>query len=64
MRGKSLMVMGTASSVGKSVLCSAFLRIIQGCAVQSAEHGIKFVRHQGRLGNGACAGDTGAGSGR
>ena len=29
MRGKSLMVMGTASSVGKSVLCSAFLRIMK-----------------------------------
>lgn len=50
MRGKSLMVMGTASSVGKSVLCSAFLPHheagwIQGCAVQSAKHGVKFVRH-------------------
>ena len=29
MRGKSLMVMGTASSVGKSVLCSALLRIMK-----------------------------------
>ena len=29
MRGKSLMVMGTASSAGKSVLCSAFLRIMK-----------------------------------
>ena len=29
MRGKSLMVQGTASSVGKSVLCAAFLRILK-----------------------------------
>ncbi len=29
MRGKSLMVQGTASSVGKSVLCAAFLRIMK-----------------------------------
>jgi len=29
MRGKSLMIQGTASSVGKSVLCSAFLRILK-----------------------------------
>lgn len=29
MRGKCLMVMGTASSVGKSVLCSALLRIMK-----------------------------------
>lgn len=28
MRGKSLMMMGTASSVGKSVLCAAILRIL------------------------------------
>ena len=29
MRGKSLMIQGTASSVGKSVLCAAFLRILK-----------------------------------
>ena len=29
MRGKSLMVQGTGSSVGKSVLCAAFLRIMK-----------------------------------
>ena len=29
MRGKSLMIQGTASSVGKSVLCAAFLRIMK-----------------------------------
>ena len=29
MRGKSLMIQGTASSVGKSVLCAAFLRIFR-----------------------------------
>ena len=29
MRGKCLMIQGTASSVGKSVLCSAFLRIMR-----------------------------------
>ena len=29
MRGKSLMLQGTASSVGKSVLCAAFLRILK-----------------------------------
>ena len=29
MRGKSLMIQGTASSVGKSVLCAAFLRIMR-----------------------------------
>jgi len=29
MRGKSLMIQGTASSVGKSVLCSALLRIMK-----------------------------------
>ena len=29
MRGKSLMIQGTASSVGKSVLCAAFLRILR-----------------------------------
>ncbi len=29
MRGKSLMIQGTASSVGKSVLCAAFLRIFK-----------------------------------
>ena len=29
MRGKCLMIQGTASSVGKSVLCSAFLRILK-----------------------------------
>lgn len=29
MRGKSLMVMGTASSVGKSMLCAALLRIMK-----------------------------------
>ena len=35
MRGKSLMIQGTASSVGKSVLCAAFLRIMKqdGCTV-------------------------------
>ena len=29
MNGKCLMIQGTASSVGKSVLCSAFLRIMK-----------------------------------
>jgi len=29
MRGKSLMIQGTASSVGKSILCAAFLRIMK-----------------------------------
>ncbi len=29
MRGKSLMIQGTASSVGKSVLCAAFLRMMK-----------------------------------
>ena len=29
MRGKSLMIQGTASSVGKSVLCAALLRIMK-----------------------------------
>ena len=29
MRGKSLMFMGTASSVGKSMLCAAVLRILK-----------------------------------
>ena len=29
MRGKSLMFMGTASSVGKSMLCAAVLRIMK-----------------------------------
>ena len=29
MRGKCLMIQGTASSVGKSVLCAAFLRILR-----------------------------------
>ena len=29
MRGKSLMIQGTASSVGKSVLCAALLRILR-----------------------------------
>ncbi len=29
MKGKSLMIQGTASSVGKSVLCAAFLRILK-----------------------------------
>jgi len=35
MRGKSLMIQGTGSSVGKSVLCSALLRIMKqdGCRV-------------------------------
>ncbi len=28
MRGKSLMIQGTGSSVGKSVLCAALLRIM------------------------------------
>lgn len=36
MRGKSLMVMGTASSVGKSVLCSAFLRILKQDGLSAA----------------------------
>ena len=29
MRGKSIMIQGTASSVGKSVLCAALLRILK-----------------------------------
>jgi len=29
MRGKTLMIQGTASSVGKSILCAAFLRILK-----------------------------------
>ena len=29
MRGKSLMIQGTGSSVGKSVLCAALLRIMK-----------------------------------
>ncbi len=36
MRGKSLMIQGTASSVGKSVLCAAFLRIMKQDGYQAA----------------------------
>ena len=36
MRGKSLMIQGTASSVGKSVLCSALLRILHQDGVRCA----------------------------
>ena len=36
MRGKSLMIQGTASSVGKSVLCAAFLRILKQDGLRAA----------------------------
>ena len=36
MRGKSLMIQGTASSVGKSVLCAAFLRIFRQDGLRAA----------------------------
>ena len=36
MRGKCLMIQGTASSVGKSVLCSALLRILHQDGVRAA----------------------------
>ena len=36
MRGKCLMIQGTASSVGKSVLCAAFLRILRQDGLKAA----------------------------
>ena len=36
MRGKCLMIQGTASSVGKSVLCAAFLRILRQDGLRAA----------------------------
>ena len=36
MRGKCLMIQGTASSVGKSVLCAAFLRIMRQDGLRAA----------------------------
>ena len=36
MRGKCLMIQGTASSVGKSVLCAAFLRILKQDGLRAA----------------------------
>ena len=36
MRGKSLMIQGTASNVGKSVLCAAFLRILKQDGLRAA----------------------------
>ena len=36
MRGKSLMIQGTASSVGKSVLCAALLRIMKQDGLRAA----------------------------
>lgn len=36
MRGKSLMIQGTASSVGKSVLCAALLRILKQDGLRAA----------------------------
>jgi adenosylcobyric acid synthase len=36
MRGKCLMIQGTASSVGKSVLCAAFLRILKQDGLRTA----------------------------
>ena len=36
MRGKSLMIQGTASSVGKSLLCAAFLRIMRQDGLRAA----------------------------
>ena len=64
---RALMLLGTGSDVGKSVIAAAFCRILarerlSGGPVQSPEHGAQFVHHAGRRRDGPRAGGPGRSS--
>lgn len=63
---KPIMIQGTMSNAGKSVLTGGLLRVL--CAgrckcssVQIPEHGIEFIHYRRRSGNGKGAGNAGRG---
>ena len=56
---KNLMIQGTMSNAGKSILTAGILRVLR----QDGYRGIKFLYYQGRAGNGAGPGNAGGGGG-
>ena len=59
-----IMLAGTGSDVGKSVIAAALCRIFKQDGYQPApfkaqNYGIEFVCHSGRIGNRPCTGCTG-----
>ncbi len=63
---KPIMIQGTMSNAGKSVLTGGLLRVlaqdgVKADSVQIPEHGIEFIHYRRRPGNGKGAGDAGGG---